>query len=41
VKGVSRQEAAEDIKNLPERHGLNLIAERMDDEKTIVQLLDT
>ncbi|MGA7674427.1 MAG: EAL domain-containing protein [Rhizomicrobium sp.] len=32
--------AAEDIKTLLERHGLNLIAERVEDEKTVVQLLD-
>jgi cyclic-di-GMP phosphodiesterase, flagellum assembly factor TipF len=32
--------AAEDFKNLLTRHGLNLIAERVEDEKTVVQLLD-
>ncbi|MDE2134680.1 MAG: EAL domain-containing protein [Alphaproteobacteria bacterium] len=32
--------AAEDIKKLLERHGVNLIAERVEDEKTVVQLLD-
>lgn len=32
--------AAEDFKNLLERFGLNLIAERVEDEKTVVQLLD-
>jgi cyclic-di-GMP phosphodiesterase TipF (flagellum assembly factor) len=32
--------AAEDIKKLLERHGLNLIAEHVEDEKTVVQLLD-
>lgn len=32
--------AAEDFKQLLERHGLNLIAERVEDEKTVVQLLD-
>jgi cyclic-di-GMP phosphodiesterase, flagellum assembly factor TipF len=32
--------AAEDFKNLLSRHGLNLIAERVEDEKTVVQLLD-
>lgn len=32
--------AAEDLKTLLERHGLNLIAERVEDEKTVVQLLD-
>jgi cyclic-di-GMP phosphodiesterase TipF (flagellum assembly factor) len=31
---------AEDFKGLLERHGLNLIAERVEDEKTVVQLLD-
>ncbi len=32
--------AAEDFKKLLERHGLNLIAERVEDEKTVLQLLD-
>ena len=32
--------SAEDFKKLLERHGLNLIAERVEDEKTVVQLLD-
>jgi cyclic-di-GMP phosphodiesterase, flagellum assembly factor TipF len=32
--------AAEDIKSLLSRHNLNLIAERIEDEKTVVQLLD-
>jgi cyclic-di-GMP phosphodiesterase TipF (flagellum assembly factor) len=32
--------AAEDFKRLLTRHGLNLIAERVEDEKTVVQLLD-
>jgi len=32
--------AAEDFKNLLARHGLNLIAERVEDEKTVLQLLD-
>lgn len=32
--------AAEDFKKLLSRHGLNLIAERVEDEKTVVQLLD-
>jgi len=32
--------AAEDFKVLLTRHGLNLIAERVEDEKTVVQLLD-
>jgi len=32
--------AAEDFKKLLERHGINLIAERVEDEKSVVQLLD-
>jgi cyclic-di-GMP phosphodiesterase TipF (flagellum assembly factor) len=32
--------AAEDIKTLLQRHGLNLIAERVEEEKTVLQLLD-
>jgi cyclic-di-GMP phosphodiesterase TipF (flagellum assembly factor) len=32
--------AAEDFKNLLARHGLNLIAERVEDEKTVLHLLD-
>jgi len=32
--------AAEDFKKLLSRHGLNLIAERVEEEKTVVQLLD-
>jgi cyclic-di-GMP phosphodiesterase TipF (flagellum assembly factor) len=32
--------AAEDFKKLLSRHGLNLIVERVEDEKTVVQLLD-
>jgi cyclic-di-GMP phosphodiesterase TipF (flagellum assembly factor) len=32
--------SAEDLKQLLERHGLNLIVERVEDEKTVVQLLD-
>ena len=32
--------AAEDIKALLARHSLNLIAERVEDEKTVLQLLD-
>ena len=41
--GMSRAQAAvaaEDIKSLLQRHGLNLIAERVESEKTVVQLLD-
>ncbi len=43
TKGMGHAQAAvgpEDIKKLLERHGLNLIAERVEDEKTVVQLLD-
>jgi cyclic-di-GMP phosphodiesterase TipF (flagellum assembly factor) len=32
--------AAEDFKKLLSRHGLNLIVEKVEDEKTVVQLLD-
>ena len=32
--------AAEDFKDLLARNGINLIAERIEDEKTVVQLLD-
>jgi cyclic-di-GMP phosphodiesterase TipF (flagellum assembly factor) len=32
--------AAEDFKKLLERYGMNLIAERVEEEKTVVQLLD-
>jgi cyclic-di-GMP phosphodiesterase TipF (flagellum assembly factor) len=32
--------APEDFKNLLERYGMNLIAERVEEEKTVVQLLD-
>ncbi len=32
--------SAEDLKKLLERHGLSLIAERVEDERTVVQLLD-
>ena len=41
--GMTRAQAAvaaEDIKSLLQRHGLNLIAERVENEKTVVQLLD-
>jgi len=38
--GANAAVAAEDFKKLLERHGLNLIAERVEDEKTVVQLLD-
>jgi cyclic-di-GMP phosphodiesterase TipF (flagellum assembly factor) len=38
--GEASHIAAEDFKKLLTRHGLNLIAERVEDEKTVVQLLD-
>ncbi|HEY1631390.1 MAG TPA: EAL domain-containing protein [Rhizomicrobium sp.] len=40
MSGANASVAAEDLKQLLERHGLNLIAERVEDEKTVVQLLD-
>jgi cyclic-di-GMP phosphodiesterase TipF (flagellum assembly factor) len=40
MNGAKSAIAAEDIKALLTRHGLNLIAERVEDEKTVVQLLD-
>lgn len=40
MNGAHAAVAAEDFKKLLERHGLNLIAERVEDEKTVVQLLD-
>jgi len=40
MSGARAQVAAEDLKKLLARHGLNLIAERVEDEKTVVQLLD-
>jgi cyclic-di-GMP phosphodiesterase, flagellum assembly factor TipF len=40
MSGANASVAAEDLKKLLERHGLNLIAERVEDEKTVVQLLD-
>ena len=43
VGGMSDAKAmvsAQDFKELLARHGLNLIAERVEDEKTVVQLLD-
>jgi len=40
MKGAHALVAAEDFKSLLSRHGLNLIAERVEDEKTVVQLLD-
>jgi cyclic-di-GMP phosphodiesterase TipF (flagellum assembly factor) len=40
MQGANAQVAAEDFKKLLSRHGLNLIAERVEDERTVVQLLD-
>jgi cyclic-di-GMP phosphodiesterase TipF (flagellum assembly factor) len=40
MTGAGALVAAEDLKKLLERQGLNLIAERVEDEKTVVQLLD-
>jgi cyclic-di-GMP phosphodiesterase TipF (flagellum assembly factor) len=40
LSGTGTQVAAEDFKKLLTRHGLNLIAERVEDEKTVIQLLD-
>lgn len=40
MAGAGALVAAEDMKKLLARHGINLIAERVEDEKTVVQLLD-
>lgn len=40
MSGAGASVAAEDFKKLLTRHGLNLIAEHVEDEKTVVQLLD-
>jgi cyclic-di-GMP phosphodiesterase TipF (flagellum assembly factor) len=40
LSGTGSAVAAEDFKKLLTRHGLNLIAEHVEDEKTVVQLLD-
>ncbi|MBW8709474.1 MAG: EAL domain-containing protein [Alphaproteobacteria bacterium] len=40
MNGAGAAIAAEDFKKLLTRHGLNLIAEHVEDEKTVVQLLD-
>jgi cyclic-di-GMP phosphodiesterase, flagellum assembly factor TipF len=40
MSGANAAVTAEDFKKLLERIGLNLIAERVEDEKTVVQLLD-
>ena len=40
MKDAGAAVAAEDFKNLLARNGVNLIAERVEDEKTVVQLLE-
>jgi cyclic-di-GMP phosphodiesterase TipF (flagellum assembly factor) len=40
MTGAGSHVAAEDFKKLLTRHGLNLIAEHVEDEKTVLQLLD-
>jgi len=40
MQGAQAAVAAEDFKKLLSRHGVNLIAERVEEEKTVVQLLD-
>jgi cyclic-di-GMP phosphodiesterase TipF (flagellum assembly factor) len=40
MAGAGAAVAAEDLKKLLARHGINLIAERVESEKTVVQLLD-
>jgi cyclic-di-GMP phosphodiesterase TipF (flagellum assembly factor) len=40
MKDAGAAVAAEDFKNLAIRNGVNLIAERVEDEKTVVQLLE-
>jgi len=40
MNGAGAAVAAEDFKKLLSRHGLNLIAERVEDEQTVLQLLD-
>jgi len=40
MSGAGASVAAEDFKKLLTRHGLNLIAEHVEDEKTVIQLLD-
>jgi cyclic-di-GMP phosphodiesterase TipF (flagellum assembly factor) len=40
MKTTNAQVAAEDLKDLLARNGINLIAERIEDEKAVVQLLD-
>ena len=40
MSGAGAAVTAEDFKKLLARHGLNLIAERVEDERTVIQLLD-
>jgi cyclic-di-GMP phosphodiesterase TipF (flagellum assembly factor) len=40
MKNANAAVAAEDFKDLLSRNGLNLIAERVEDERTVVQLLE-
>jgi cyclic-di-GMP phosphodiesterase TipF (flagellum assembly factor) len=40
MAGAGAAVTAEDLKNLLARHGLNLIVERVENEKEVVQLLD-
>jgi cyclic-di-GMP phosphodiesterase TipF (flagellum assembly factor) len=40
MTGANSTVAAEDLKKLLERHGMNLIAERVENEKEVVQMLD-
>jgi cyclic-di-GMP phosphodiesterase TipF (flagellum assembly factor) len=40
MRGAHSDVAAEDLKDLLARNGLNLIVERIEDERTVVQLLD-
>jgi cyclic-di-GMP phosphodiesterase TipF (flagellum assembly factor) len=40
MSGANSTVAAEDLKKLLERHGMNLIAERVENEKEVVQMLD-
>jgi cyclic-di-GMP phosphodiesterase TipF (flagellum assembly factor) len=40
MSGAGAAVAAEDFKKLLSRHGLNLIAERVEEEKTVLSLLD-
>jgi cyclic-di-GMP phosphodiesterase, flagellum assembly factor TipF len=40
MKDAGAAVAAEDFKDMLSRNGVNLIAERVEDEKTVVQLLE-